>query len=389
MADPRSAGQPEPDLEAAPDAVEQFGGAQEKPTSIGIRRTGTTFGIHKKDTRKTGGDPTDYTKRYEKDAVGQEMSSRGRFWLTYLDEALAFDEEMVEMHKDNIDVLLVSAGLFSAILSTFVIQTAQNLQPDYTAASASLLIELVGYQRAASNLSSIPLSPFYPAISFSPSLADVWINSLWFFSLALSLTTALVAVLTKQWLHQYISVVSDLSPLGRGRIRQYRYMGLEKWQVPMIIGLLPILLHISLGLFFTGLCIYLFSLHVVIAYTVASLSGIVYAAYLIFLFLPLFHYNCPYKTPLMDYLFSIYCTIYNVSRFICCRGPLSHNAMPRTTRDAERRGVHMAEVQDAIDAEAISWLHSTSSNTSVQRIALEAALGIHLAWPFWECQQHH
>ncbi len=209
-------------------------------------------------------------------------------------------------------------------------------------------------------------------------MADVWVNSLWFFSLALSLTTALVAVLTKQWLHQYISVVSDISPLGRGRIRQYRYMGLEKWQVPMIIGLLPILLHVSLGLFFTGLCIYLFALHAVIAYTVASLSGIVYAAYLVFLFLPLFHYNCPYKTPLTDYLFGIYRTIYNTSRFICCRSALDPNAIPRTTRDAERRGVHLAEVRDAIDAEAISWLHSTSSNTPVQRIALEAALGIHL-----------
>ncbi|KAK0449020.1 uncharacterized protein EV420DRAFT_1312871 [Desarmillaria tabescens] len=241
--------QPEHDVEAAFNAVEQSGIAQEKSASIGgtnFRRSGTTFGIHKKDTRKRGIDPTDYTKRYSKDVVGREMSSRGRFWLTYLNEALVFDEEMVEMYKDNIDVLLVFAGLFSAVLSAFVIQTAQNLQPDYTA--------LVGYQRATSNVSSIPLSPFYPTISFAPSLADIWVNSLWFISLALSLTTALVAVLTKQWLHQYISVVSDISPRGRGRIRQYRYMGLEKWQVPMIIGLLPILLHVSLGLFFTGLC---------------------------------------------------------------------------------------------------------------------------------------
>ncbi len=111
MTNPRNTGRPEPDLEAAAGAVEQSGVAQEKSASIGIRRTGTTFGIHKKDTRKTGSDPTDYTKRYGKDVVGQEMSSRGRFWLTYLDEALVFDEEMVEMHKDNIDVLLVFVSL--------------------------------------------------------------------------------------------------------------------------------------------------------------------------------------------------------------------------------------------------------------------------------------
>ncbi|KAK0231781.1 hypothetical protein EDD85DRAFT_775419, partial [Armillaria nabsnona] len=206
-----------------------------------------------------GGGPTDYTKRYGKDFFGKEMSSSGRFWLTYLDEALIFDEEMVEMYKDTIDVLLVFAGLFSAVVSTFVIQSVQNLQPDYTAVSASLLAELVGNQQTTSNI-PIPSSPSYLTTSFSPSTTDVLVNSLWFISLTLSLITALVAVLTKQWLHQYISVVSDISPLSRGRIRQYRYMGLEKWQVPMIIGFLPILLHVSLFLFFLGLCFYLFAL---------------------------------------------------------------------------------------------------------------------------------
>ncbi|KAK0439129.1 hypothetical protein EV421DRAFT_1713719 [Armillaria borealis] len=250
-----------------------------------------------------GGGATDYTKLYGKDLFGKEMSSNGRFWLTYVDEALIFDEEMVEIYNDDINVLLVFAGLFSAVVSAFVIQSAQSLQSDYTAISASLLIELVGYQQAASDTSSIPLSPFYPAISFSPSTTDILVNSLWFISLTLSLITALVAVLTKQWLHQYISVVSDISPLSQGQIRQCRYMGLEKWQVPMIIGFLPILLHISLFLFLLGLCIYLFALHAVIAYAVASLSGIVFVAYIACLFLPLFHYNCPYKTSLTDWMF--------------------------------------------------------------------------------------
>ncbi|PBK62718.1 hypothetical protein ARMSODRAFT_839352, partial [Armillaria solidipes] len=202
----------------------------------------------------------DYTKRYPKDAIGEEMSPSGRFWRTYVDEATMFDGEMLNTYQDTIDVLLVFAGLFSAVLTTFVIQTSQNLQPDYTEVSASLLIELVGFQRATSNVSSIPSSPFFPTISFTPPLAYIWVNSLWFMSLTLSLITALVAVLVKQWLHQYIATISDSSPRDRGRIRQSRYMGLQKWQVPMIIGLLPVLLHVSLGLFFAGFCIYLFAL---------------------------------------------------------------------------------------------------------------------------------
>ncbi|KIY62557.1 hypothetical protein CYLTODRAFT_173217 [Cylindrobasidium torrendii FP15055 ss-10] len=39
---------------------------------------------------------------------------------------------------------------------------------------------------------------------------DVWVNALWFTSLALSLSSALLAVLSKQWLRQYLSFVSGI-----------------------------------------------------------------------------------------------------------------------------------------------------------------------------------
>ncbi|KAK0189890.1 hypothetical protein F5146DRAFT_932329, partial [Armillaria mellea] len=246
----------------------------------------------------------DYTKRYPRDAIGEEMSLNGRFWRTYGDEAVIFDEERLNVYKDTIDGLLFFDGLFSAVISTFVVQTSQNLQPDYGAATASLLVELVGFQRAASNesSSSIPSFPFYPTLVFSRSSADIWVNSLWFISLTLSLIIAFVAVLVQQWLHQYMSTISESSSRECGRIRHARHMGLEKWQVPMIIGLLPILLHVSLGLFLAGLSVYLFTLGILVAYGVAIISGCVYATYAICLILPLLHYNCPYKTPLTFYL---------------------------------------------------------------------------------------
>ena len=50
---------------------------------------------------------------------------------------------------------------------------------------------------------SIPRST-NTAAAFRPSLSALWVNGLWFTSLALSLTTALIAVLTKQWIHKYI-----------------------------------------------------------------------------------------------------------------------------------------------------------------------------------------
>ncbi len=66
-------------------------------------------------------------------------------------------------------------------------------------------------QRAIANgspVNAIPVSSLNPQTAFAPAATDVWVNGLWFTSLFLSLTTALVAVLVKQWLHHYVVLPS-------------------------------------------------------------------------------------------------------------------------------------------------------------------------------------
>ncbi|KAK0225550.1 hypothetical protein IW262DRAFT_1356615 [Armillaria fumosa] len=133
---------------------------------------------------------------------------------------------MAEGWRDGLDVLLVFAGLFSAVVTTFVAQTSQGLQINYDQVTASLLIELINVQRSASNGSLIIDVP-HSDLTFCPSVSDSWVNGLWFTSLSLSLTTALFAVLTKQWIRQYMSVPSGILQ-GRCRVRQFRYMGLPQ-----------------------------------------------------------------------------------------------------------------------------------------------------------------
>ncbi|KAK0489964.1 hypothetical protein EDD18DRAFT_1080685 [Armillaria luteobubalina] len=205
----------------------------------------------------SGATPRDYNVRYHPDPPGQEMSKNAWIWPIYNEEAADFNANMLAEWQDTIDVLLVFTGLFSAVLTTFVVQTSQNMQPDYNEASTLILFEIL--KATVSNGSQISI-PSSPTDFFSPSPSDEWINSLWFVSLTLSLITALVAVLVKQWLHQYVAIVSDSSPRDHARIRHMRYARLQTWQVPMIIGLLPFLLHVSLALFFVGLTIFLFSL---------------------------------------------------------------------------------------------------------------------------------
>ncbi|PBL04459.1 hypothetical protein ARMGADRAFT_1005018 [Armillaria gallica] len=267
---------------------------------------GTFFGLNRNQLHSWGvGAPRDYKARYPPDPRGKGMSSNARIWSIYLDEAADFDANMLAEWRDTIDVLLVFAGLFSAVLTTFV--------PDYNEVSMLLLFEIL--KATASNGSQITIASS-PTAFFSPSLSDEWMNSLWFVSLTLSLITALVAVLVKQWIHQYVAIVSDSSARDRARIRHMRYTGLQTWRVPMIIGLLPVLLHVSLALFFAGLTIFLFSLGMKVAWLVSIIGAATYTAYVIALILPLIHPYCPYQVPLTLYIYRLYQYIHRLHQLL-------------------------------------------------------------------------
>ncbi|KAK0436780.1 hypothetical protein EV421DRAFT_1715721, partial [Armillaria borealis] len=199
-----------------------------------------------------------YERKYPEDEKHEELGPFARFWRTYLDECAVFDAEMIEDWRDRLDVLLVFAGLFSAVVTTFVVQTSQSLQVDNSQVTASLLYELINIQRATANESpvdDVPRSSINPFTAFHPNALDAWVNGLWFTSLSLSLITALVVVVAKQWIHHYISIPSGTAR-DRGRLRHFRFMGLEEWHVLIIIGLLPVLLHVSLGIFIIGLVVF-------------------------------------------------------------------------------------------------------------------------------------
>ncbi|KAK0437931.1 uncharacterized protein EV420DRAFT_1280347, partial [Desarmillaria tabescens] len=197
-----------------------------------------------------------------RDAIYEETAPNATVWQTYMRESTQTDIRMMGECRENLDVLLVFAGLFSAVVTTFMVQTYQNLQPDYTQASAKLLFELVSIQRALANgtsLDMIPMSASNPSAKFIPSSGSVWVNGLWLTSLVLSLTTALIAVLVKQWLHHYTALPSG-TPRDRNHIRQFRYAGFQKWQVFVIVGLLPVIMHVALAIFFLGLVVFLIPL---------------------------------------------------------------------------------------------------------------------------------
>ncbi|KAK0239878.1 hypothetical protein EDD85DRAFT_788089 [Armillaria nabsnona] len=325
-------------------------------------------------------DPYNYEEKYPEDVYGEEMGSNARVFRTYVDERAIHNANMVEESRDGVDVLLVFAGLFSAVVTTFVAQTSQSLQVDFTEMSANLLFEMINIQRAiasGASLDTVAPSPLNPNITFIASTTSVWVNGLWFTSLALSLTIALVLVLVKQWLHHYMALPSG-TPRERSLLQQFRYAGLQNWHVLVIIGILPVLMHTALAIFFVGLVIFLGPLQDTIAWVVGVIMVIAYTAYLMAHILPLFFPQCPYRTSLCDLLHVLYSQVMQYAQHFQVHQSTSIAVKWKDLKELELEAVQ--SVSGELSVEALHWLFSMSSNSTVQSISLQAIGGLHPAW---------
>ncbi|KAF9078830.1 hypothetical protein BDP27DRAFT_1207066, partial [Rhodocollybia butyracea] len=139
---------------------------------------------------------------------------------------------------------------------------------------------------------------------FVPDTGQVWVNGLWALSLSLSLFVALASVLVKQWLHHYLTLPSG-TPSERSHLRHYRLVGFQRWRVRAIIGSLPVIMHLSLAVFFVGLVIFLYPLQRVLSYIISAVTLFVYFFYVATNVLPVFYPQCPYQTPLSRFFFRI------------------------------------------------------------------------------------
>jgi hypothetical protein len=156
------------------------------------------------------------------------------------------------------------------------------------------------YQTLADpNGSNISTSPPPSPPPFSPPNYAVWVNALWFLSLVISLTCALLATLLQQWARRYLKIAhSRYTPHKRARIRAFFAEGVEKCLLPWAVETLPTLLHTSLFLFFAGLVVFLSNVHLTIFKLVLSWVGVCAALYGCVTCMPIIRHDSPYYTPL-------------------------------------------------------------------------------------------
>lgn len=194
----------------------------------------------------------------------------------------------------------VQAGLFSAVLTAFVVVSYTMLQED-TGQTTNQLLATISSQLANTTAgSSAPLPPFTTASTsvFVPSTAARWINVLFFLSLVLSLAAALFGILAKQWLREYMQWNSPLGiPRDNVLIRQLRHEAFENWHVAATISSIPALLELAMIMFLVGLVIMLWTLDTVVAIVVTATTAVFLGIVSAFTVLPVIFKHCPYRSP--------------------------------------------------------------------------------------------
>ncbi|KAJ7115388.1 hypothetical protein C8R44DRAFT_794568 [Mycena epipterygia] len=267
-------------------------------------------------------------------------------WKLYMDQAKISDDNLANLFNSDLDPLLIFAGLFSAILSAFLIEIRKGLQEDLQNITNTLLIVLIENQH---NMTG----PAVPTPTrFEPTSSSRWVNGLWFSSLMFSLMSALGASLAKGWVTQFSSSVSG-SSWGDAALHCSRFRGLKRWHLKLIVQCLPILIHIAFFLFSIGLVILVFQDDAAIGVVILFLTAIIVLLYVASSIHPACSLDSPFRTPVSGM----------IHRFL--RGPWRLDEFaPFPSGNAAQK------------AQALIWLVTESPNVATINAAIRAMAGL-------------
>jgi len=199
----------------------------------------------------------------------------------------------------------LKAGLFSAVVTAFIIESYKALKQD---PSELLLSRILAQLEGRVNGTDILTTP-----TFTPTHSDIRVNILWFLSLIFSLTTVLVGIIALQWLREYLRPHTDLEPQIAFSLHHLNVESVDRWYLPQIFTALPLLLQLALVLFLAGILDFLWSLNSTVAIPIAVAVGssllfllcttVLPTTQSLLLFLPRLPWGnmprspCPYRSP--------------------------------------------------------------------------------------------
>ncbi|KAJ7100449.1 hypothetical protein C8R44DRAFT_352562 [Mycena epipterygia] len=289
-----------------------------------------------------------------------------KLWAVYISEAENYDKALVDSWKSDMEGLLIFAGLFSASLTAFLIESYKTLSPDQGTITISVLAQISRQLDARFNASAADVSALEVFMPTSSSLAC---NTLWFLSLWASLSCALIATLVQQWTRDFIQRTEMRpSPIVRARIFSYLYFGLRRFGMHKVVELIPLLLHLSLLFFFAGLVAFLHPVNKGLMIMTAALLGVISAAYMYLTVLPIFSSDSPYRTALSNVVWGIFRRVTalleqrrtssldeEAAIIVHAQFSIPNKTIPTMVETMTRDAIEKSIKRDERDARAILW----------------------------------
>ncbi|KII87731.1 hypothetical protein PLICRDRAFT_76274, partial [Plicaturopsis crispa FD-325 SS-3] len=149
-----------------------------------------------------------------------------------------YDKDMLSSWSNNMDALLTFSGLFSAVVTAFIIEFYPLLQPDPQQGSNALLLEIAQSIHNLANNVAMPSNVTLPQQS-QTSASAIFVNCAWFSSLACTLAVPLIILLVKQLISEHKSNLEVGTPQEQAHRYQFRRDRLVAWHIPMLIDTLP------------------------------------------------------------------------------------------------------------------------------------------------------
>jgi Family of unknown function (DUF6535) len=327
---------------------------------------------------------------------GNDVSSR--FWSTYERVATQHDDEFLDRHNSDLDVLLIfvgvtfvslvstqrayprtfQSGLFSAVSAAFIVNMESNLSPnasDTTNALLKVLINKVDNGTFSDQEASLP-------VWTGPSFTNIWIQTLVYTSLSTSLLAAFGAVLGKQWLGHF-----KTSRFGQGTLderckrRQQKLDGLEAWHFSTIVATLPIFLQLSLLFFGIALAANIWNLQHTVASVIMATTAFGLMFYFFTVITSLKTPDSPFQTPvsiILQRVLQFLLTTAMVRKWRARPKPwrMSLSSMQRSLWNTSRAGKYWIRRSIAGIAACLSRILSTlMQNIRLRASDLESARG--------------
>lgn len=184
---------------------------------------------------------TDFS-RYRR--LPRSLWTKDEAWQGCVEVVEKYDAEMCKAYREEIDTLLVFAGLFSAVVTGFTVEAYQWLQEDSNDAILTVLSQIASSVGPTTSVAAAPTS------SGMARSVSIRINAYWF--LALCQLGYCASSDSREAVGREYERHAAMRPQEYIGVRQTKLEGFNFWKVGDIISALPLLLQLSLALFVLG-----------------------------------------------------------------------------------------------------------------------------------------